>query len=212
MLPAPALQDVLNHKTREDNALCCILMAPPFTKVGKEGVVPRLGYLNDRSGNRVHFYCAGYGGYWRRSDFPDMEDLGEVRYEDGCVIPWSFSQKVFASFVDELEGHTSWRYSGEADAILLGPDVDFGDCVVYDIETMVADGAIRRASELFEAIIQYSRSPGPAKSAYGLSDREGMKLFAAEAGTAVLSFLPKPAQALWKKGKHYAVKNIALTA
>ena len=212
MLPAPTLQDVLDQKNRKENALGWILLAPTFTRVGKEGIIPRLGYLNDRSGRDVHFYCAGYGGYWHPSRFPDMEDLGEIRYENGCVIPWAFSQKVFASFVDELERSTSWRYSGESDLILLGSEIDFKDCLVYDIEAMIEDGAIRRSSELFEAIIQYSRARRPTKSAHDLSDRKGIKLFAEETASAVLSLLPKPAQALWKRGKHYAIRNIALAA
>ncbi len=152
MLPAPTLKHVLYHRERDDNALCCILFAPTFSRVGREGVIPRLGYLNDRSGTNVHFYCAGYGGYWHRDTFPDMEDLGEIRYDDGCVIPWAFGQRQFASFVDELEGQTSWRYSGESDLILLNSKVDFSSCLTYDIEAMVKDGAISRASELFEGL------------------------------------------------------------
>ena len=212
MLPAPTLDHVMNHKNRDDNALCCILLAPTFTKVGKEGVIPRLGYLNDRSGSHVHFYCAGYGGYWHPSSVPDMEDIGEIRYDDGCVIPWAFSQKQFASFIDELEGRTSWRYSGESDLILLNSDVDFSNCLIYDIEAMVEDGAISRSSELFEAIIQYSRNIKKTKSAYDLSDKEGMRVFTEEMGAAIIDCLPKPAQALWKKGKHYAIRNIAKSA
>ncbi len=119
MLPAPSFADVSEHKQIHPEALCCLLFAPPFSKAAQEGVVPRLGYLNHRSGHDIDFYCAGYGGYWHKEGFPDMEEIGEVRYEDGTVTPWSFSQKMFASFVDELESVSSWRYSGETELLVL---------------------------------------------------------------------------------------------
>jgi hypothetical protein len=209
MLPAPTVQDVLQHRSSSPTVLCCVVFAPPFTKVGKEGVVPRIGYLNDRSGRHVHFYCAGYGGYWHTNDVPDMVTIGDVRYDDGTVIPWAFSQRQFSSFVDGFEGMTKWRYSGEADLILLSPQVDFADCVTYDIEAMIADKAVRSASQLFEAIIQYARSHSKGASAFDFSDRAGARLFADEAGAAVLECLPKPLQNLWKKGQHYAVRDIS---
>ena len=93
MLTAPKLNDVLSHRSEHPNALCCILFAPPFSKAAKEVVVPRLGYLNCRSRQHIHFYCAGYGGYWHKDDFPDMETIGDVRYEDGTVIPWILARK-----------------------------------------------------------------------------------------------------------------------
>ena len=77
MLAAPTLDDVLSHSRKHPNALCCILFAPPFSKAAKEEVIPRIGYLNGRSAKDLHFYCAGYGGYWHRSDFPDMETISD---------------------------------------------------------------------------------------------------------------------------------------
>ncbi len=68
--------------------------------------MPRLGYVDDRTGENVHFYCAGYGGYWHQSFVPDMKDLGEHTYRNGTMIPWAFSQQLFARFVDELENKT----------------------------------------------------------------------------------------------------------
>ena len=67
--------------------MCCILLAPPFTRVGKENIVPRVGYLDARSGSDVHFYCAGYGGYWDPSRVRDMQKLDVFTYRDGTEIP-----------------------------------------------------------------------------------------------------------------------------
>ena len=103
MLPAPEFANVLKHRSLGYNPLCAILLAPLFTRVGEEDIIPRIGYLNDRTARNIHFYCAGYGGYWNYNTVPDMEEIGDVHYENNIVIPWAFSQSRFASFVDAME-------------------------------------------------------------------------------------------------------------
>jgi hypothetical protein len=63
-----------------------------------------------------------------------MEFIGDVRYEDGTVIPWAFSQKVYSSFIDELEHASKWRYSGETELIILNALASFEDCLVLEVE------------------------------------------------------------------------------
>ena len=210
MLEAPTLKHVLAHRDRDDGAACCILLAPRFSRVGREEVIPRIGYLDHRSGEHVHFYCAGYGGYWHRSLVPDMEEIGDVKYRNGTVIPWAFSQRLFAAFVDELEGATRWRYSGNVELILLSPQVDFSTALTLDIEAMVSDGGIRSSAELFEAIIRYCRTAAGNPSAYNFSDLQGAKELGKGALDSLLTLLPKPVRGVWERGRHYAVKNIAL--
>ncbi len=147
MLEAPTLNYVKNHKNKKDGSMCCILIAPMFTTVGREGVVPRIGYLDHRSAKYIHFYCAGYGGYWQEPQFPDMQEIGIGKYDGGTEIPWAFSQRVFGEFIDELESETTWKYSGEAELILMGPDVDFSQCLAFDIAAMLNDKAIINRSK-----------------------------------------------------------------
>jgi hypothetical protein len=208
MLEAPMLRHVLAHRNRTDGAGCCILFAPLFSKVGREEVVPRIGYLDHRSGEHVHFYCAGYGGYWHKSQIPDMEEIGDVKYRNGTMIPWSFSQRLFGAFVDELEHSTRWKYSGSAELILLGPQVDFSKAMMLDIEAMIADETIRSSAEVFEAIIRYCRGAAGNLSAYDFSDLQGARVLGEGAVESLLAFLPKPVRGIWEKGRHYAIKDI----
>jgi Leucine Rich repeats (2 copies) len=208
MLPAPTLSKVLEHSKLHPEALCCLLFAPPFSKSASEAVIPRLGYLNHRTAQYIDFHCAGYGGYWREDDYPDMELIGDVRYEDGTIIPWAFSQKAFSDFVNELEKATKWRYSGETEVIILNALKLFEDCLILDIDTMIKDNAINRTSELFESLIQYSRSNESRATAYQYSDSKTPNIF----GRAVLDVLSEGPKALgktWKSGRHFAVKSIA---
>lgn len=208
MLPAPSLNDVLQHRERHPEALCCLLFAPPFSKPAKEGVIPRLGYLHHRSGDFIHFYCAGYGAYWHKDEFPDMEAIDEVPNRNTTDIPWAFSQKVFSEFVNELEKATKWRYSGETEAIVLNARSSFEDCLILNIEHMVKDNAINGPSELFESLIRYSKSPAQKSSIYEYSDGKMPGLF----GDAIINVLCEGPQALrktWEAGRHFAIKNIA---
>lgn len=208
MLPAPTLADVRAHSSDYPGAMCCVLFAPPFSKVAKDGVVPRLAYLNHRSKHDINFYCAGYGGYWGRDVYPDMVEIGEVRYEDGTVIPWAFSQKVFADFVDELEGISSWRYSGETVLLVFNDLTSFQDCLILEVDRMIKDEAISQPSDLFETLIQCARSSAGRASVFQFSDGKAPDIF----GKTVLSIIsegPKALGKLWISGRHYAVKSIA---
>jgi hypothetical protein len=203
------LRNVRDHTRDLPDTICCILLAPPFTSVGKNDVIPRLGYLDSRTGKPVHFYCAGYGGYWHQSLVPDMKDIGEHTYRDGTKIPWAFSQTLFATFVNELEASTSWKYSGGADLLMLNQDVDFSQAIVFNIDKMVDDKAVDGASQLFEAIIQFSRQH--AGGAYEFSDRKGVRLLGQITVDAILSYLPPPLKQLWQTGRHYAIRNITVS-
>ncbi|MCS7068414.1 MAG: hypothetical protein NZN28_07270, partial [Meiothermus sp.] len=194
MLLAPSLKELREALKEKRTPLIGIIFAPPYTRVARERIVPRLGYLNARTAEHIHFFCAGYGAYGFAED---AKPIGEVRYDDGRVIPWEFSQRKFAEFVNEMEATTFWRYSGEADLILLGSDLGFSDAIVFDIEAMLKDGAIDNPARLFEAIIEFARSRGVDASSYELSNKKGIRLLGEVALRAIIDLLPKPLQKLW---------------
>jgi hypothetical protein len=205
MYPAPSIEVMRRTLAAHRTDIIGLLFAPPYTDVGKENLAPRLGYLDGRSGQHIHFFCAGYGGY---AFADDLQTIGELRYDNGVVIPWGFSQRKFLTFVNELEDATSWKYSGESDLILADPDLAFDDCIVFDIETMVKDGAIDSPARLFEAIIKYARDKKETASAGGFSDRKGVGLLGDAAMEGILTMIPSPLRKLWKRGLHYRTRNL----
>ncbi|MHC4248517.1 MAG: hypothetical protein ACYS9X_05250 [Planctomycetota bacterium] len=206
VLPAPSLEEMKRTLGQERTPIIGLLFAPPYTKVAAEQVVPRLGYLDARSASYIHFLCAGYGGYMFAED---LQPIGDMRYSDSTVIPWGFSQRKFASFVDEIQRITTWKYSGEADLILTRPDLEFTDCIVYDIASMARDGAIDTPSRLFETIINYAQDAAAKGSVMELSDKKGIALLGEAAAEGILSLVPKALRHLWKRGLHYRTRNLA---
>lgn len=63
MIEAPDFNAIKEHPTNRRDALCCIVFAPKFHRPGYEGIISRCEYLNARSREYIHFYCAGYGAY-----------------------------------------------------------------------------------------------------------------------------------------------------
>ena len=72
-------------------------------------------------------------------------------------IPRCFSQRFFARFVDDMEQETSWRYRGGTELIVLNPEVDFSDCVIFNLDNMIRDNVILHAGEVIELLIQHAR-------------------------------------------------------
>lgn len=209
MIEAPSLKAIIEHRQEHSNAICCILFAPKFSKLGYEEIVKRFGYLDRRAGEFLHIYCAGYGAYWNDEYAPDKEEVGIAKYDNGDKITWEFSQMLFAKFIDELEQETSWKYSGGTELILLNSQADFSNCIIFKLDEMIKDKIINFPGEIFEALIQHSRSD---KNSLGNFSLKGVgKQTADEVIDSVLGFLPKPFEALrniWKKGKHYTLVDV----
>jgi len=208
MIDSPNLEKVKRHKANNPDAMGCILLAPKFHKKGFDEIIQRLEYLNQRSGQNLHFYCAGYGAYWNNEIAPDMEELNISLYHNSDRTPWAFSQKFFAEFVTELENETNWTYSGETELIVLDKNSEFKNCIVFKIDEMIADNIIRNPNEIIEALIQQSKK-GKSNTLIIL---EGLGSIAFdETLKAFLGFLPKPIENIWnifKKGKHYKLVHL----
>ena len=186
----------------------CILIAPKFHKKGFDEIIQRLEYLNQRSGENLHFYCAGYGAYWNDNFAPDMEKLEVSRIYNNDSIPWAFSQNLFAKFVGELENETNWTYSGGTEIIVLDKNIQFKNCIVFKIDKMISDKIIDNPNEIIEALIQQSKK-GKSNALVSLQGIGNVAFD--ETIKAFLGFLPKPIENiwnLWSKGKHYAFVDL----
>ncbi|MDN3691201.1 hypothetical protein QWZ06_02430 [Chryseobacterium tructae] len=208
MIEAPNLDKVKTHKNSYPNSMGCILIAPKFHKKGFDEIIQRLEYLNHRSGENLHFYCAGYGAYWNSEFAPDMEELGISRMFNNDAIPWAFSQNYFAKFVDELENETNWTYSGGTEIIVLDKNLEFKNCIVFKIDEMISDKIIDNPNEIIEALIQQSKK-GRSNTLISLQGIGNLAFD--EAIKGFLGFLPKPIENIWNiwnKGKYYTLVDL----
>lgn len=207
MLEAPDLDIIKQHNNEYPNAICCILLAPEFDKLGFDSIIQRIGYLDLRSSEDIHFYCVGYGGYWNNNYAPDMKYINKSG-AGNITIPWAFSQIKFALFINELEQETSWKYSGRTELIILNSTIDFSQCITLDISSMVEDKVIPSPAVLFEKLIQYARE---SKEIENISLQEVYKIFTKQIIQEIIksqSKIIKTVWGIWNKGKYYKLNDI----
>lgn len=87
-----------------------ILFAPAEVRLARDEIVSSLDYFHHRSGNHIDFFCAGYSRYgFTPGERPVTTD----------EPPWMFSLDAYHRFQREIERLSRWRYSGEADLLLM---------------------------------------------------------------------------------------------
>lgn len=204
MIEAPDFNTIKNHRISGGAALCCIVLAPKFHKLGYEEIIGRCEYLDERSKEYIHFYCAGYGAYRNNEYAPDMEPLSISK-----ETPWYFSQRLFARFVDDMEQETTWRYGGGAELIVLNPELDFSDCVIFNLDNMMHDNVIVHAGELVESLMQHAKI---YNDFHLLAERKCRQYMAHAAKDGLMKILPSALKASLEtlvKGRHYILKDIS---
>ncbi|WP_141732414.1 hypothetical protein [Oligoflexus tunisiensis] len=211
MVPAnnlSKLQEYLGEQTATKNRLgqdqnfflVGLLFAPPQEQISKSEIVPMLDQYHHSSGTHAYFLCAGYSAY-----DPEAEPVATVNNE-----PWGFSAKNFASFVDEVEKLTKWRYGGGSELLLFDSFSDGKTFRLYtktalclDLNAILKDGSFDTISGLFHHIFNFKKDRGHAVCS-DLSDNLGLLMgkdyFLSQLG------------ALWKTAKHFAVRDITKDA
>ena len=189
-----------------------LLFAPPEVGLAKDEIVPSLDYFHRRSGNHIDFFCAGYGRH-------DAIQGGRPITSD--EQPWLFSLELYDLFRKDIEQRSRWRYSGEADLLLLnatrgtsenGVSLDFSTTIVCDLDRMVRDNAIRSVRRFFEDLIRFAETVQQPNPTWGFSDKMGQKTAVSALKRVVLSLLPKQLGADYVRAEHFAVRDVGLTA
>ena len=118
MIDALTYQTILeemNRNAREEGVLngsSGILITRPELPTGID-ILNSLEYYHFRTGKSVNFYLPGYGAYWN-SDYPDSKIVTTIDN-----VNWSFSNQMFALFIEDLEKNSKWQYSGESELLLV---------------------------------------------------------------------------------------------
>lgn len=156
------LEDISRNNILEDTI--GILITRPELEVGKD-ILSSLNYYHHASSKNVNFYLPGYGAYWHGT-YPDGRVVTKINGVD-----WSFSDSMFVQFVGELQAHSSWRYSGESELLMLeykNGVLRFEKVMRFYLENMLRDNLIHSTSSFFQQLLT---ACGQDKSPGGLSDR-----------------------------------------
>jgi hypothetical protein len=191
-----------------------LLFAPPETRLAREEIIPGLPYFHYRSGDHIDFFCAGYRRYG-----PDLEPGEKAVSED--TPPWIFNLWMYDEFRRQIQQLSRWRYSGEADLLLMNArfndisktaSLDFTSAIACDLDRMMKDGAIQGARRFFEDIFHFAETVQTLDPTWGFSDEQGLRTAGSALKRVVLSLLPKHLGDDYRRAEHFAVRDISLSS
>lgn len=194
------LENIKEHKIEQDTI--GILLTRPTSKTGKD-IVETLPYYHHRSGQSINFYLPGYGAYWYGA-YPDEKNVTMI---DGTQ--WSFSNQKYVEFIEAIEEHSRWKYSGESELLLIeyaNGKLDYSNVLKFHLDAMLRDEAIPSINVFFESIFRYASRQ---KNLTQISDITGLKTLGQIMMDCILAELPKLFNGVIKKERHYLINDYA---
>lgn len=199
-LPAASYEDMEDMLKRLGNGLIGIVLTRPNLETG-EKILKDLGYLDWRSQKDIDLYFAGYG---TDEHYPKSKEVAEV---DGTK--WYFSEKLFVSFLDEIEKICKWKYSGESDLILISckqGQISYKKAMIFHLEKLIREGVYVSTEKFFEELFSLCREKQTIKE---ISNAFGAKKVKYTILKIIVDKLPAGLGELFTQEKDFCVKNIA---
>lgn len=181
-----------------------ILIARPNIEIVKKQIITDINYFYHRSGKFIDFFLPGYGAYWY-GHYPDEENVCKV---DG--VDWSYSDRMFCMFINELEKVSKWKYSGETELIILNTingKLDFKNTLSIWLDKAIKDEAIYSIRSFLEDLIRISKS---AEDAIDISSTVLLKSVGTSIINQLLEKIPFNSGKSIKKVKYFIKRDISL--
>ncbi len=198
----------INSKIKK-HCLVAVLFCNPKTEFCQNEIISSLSYFHHRSKQYIDIFCCGYGAYWSKNEYPDLEIVTKIDRVD-----WNYSDNAFVAVVEDFEKRTKWRYSGENELLLLDvipskkrDELTINNAIVCNLERMKRDNAFSSVRSFFEDIIRYATNNNIA-NAWSFSDKKGGELAKDFLKNTILSFLPKQLRLSYSKAENYIIKKI----
>ena len=122
---------------------------------------------------------------------------------------WSFSNLKYVEFIDALEKHSRWEYSGESELLLIeysNGKLDYSNVLRFHLDAMLEDKAISSVNAFFEDIFRHAMKQ---RSLTQISDITGLKTLGQITIDCVLAELPGFFNGVIKRERHYLINNYA---
>ncbi len=194
------LENIRENKTERDTI--GILLSRPTSNAGRD-IIDALPYYHHRSGRSINFYLPGYGAH-RYGAYPDEKDVAMIN-----GTQWSFSNLKYVEFIDALEKHSRWEYSGESELLLIeysNGKLDYSNVLRFHLDAMLEDKAISSVNAFFEDIFRHAMKQ---RSLTQISDITGLKTLGQITIDCVLAELPGFFNGVIKRERHYLINNYA---
>lgn len=194
----------INRNAREKEVLndfIGILITRPELPTGKD-ILNSLEYYHFRTGKTVNFYLPGYGAYWN-NDYPDSKIVTTIDN-----VNWSFSNQMFALFIEDLEKYSKWQYSGESELLLVDLKegiLSYENMMQFYLDNMIRDEVIGSVHQFFEDVFMVCKDKDSLEqisNTFCLNKAKQVSL------DALLDKLPLGLGNVFIQEKYFCVKNM----
>lgn len=134
---------------------------------------------------------------------------------------WTFSGKDFHTFTTALESDysadkISWRYSGEADLLMMNAvyhpqlrqaELGFETVMTFNVERALADKTFSSFSNLITEFSRLLQNQDPHDPVYRLSDQLALKVGSKSILARILDLLPYKLGDTYNKLAHFATQH-----
>lgn len=178
-----------------------ILITRPDLETGKN-ILSSLEYYHHLTAENTYFYLPGYGAYWYGT-YPDGKVVTEI---DG--VQWSFSNKEFVKFIDEMEKYSKWVYSGESELLLLHVEngiLSYEVMMQFRLDHMLRDGVIDSIPSYFQGLYRLLKDKETLEE---ISNALGKNKLMEVVGSKMLDKLPADLGKVITQEKYFCVKNV----
>ncbi|MGG2056316.1 hypothetical protein ABFY48_18380 [Lysinibacillus pakistanensis] len=200
MLEAITYEDLIRDIDERRNGIIGILIANPGSEFVRFNIYDRISQFHHRSGKSSDFYLPGYGAYW----YERVPDAANVFQIDGTQ--WSFSNKEFSDFINELEDKSKYKFSGETELLLLeviNGEINFDNVIIIWLDKMLKDGVIYSVSNLFENIFRVM------KESNSLNNISNRLAFPKLIDSILDEFKDKMWVKVFRKTKYFCTRNLS---
>ena len=192
------LRDINSDEIKEDTI--GILITRPDLEVGKS-ILNSLNYFHHLSGNNTNFYLPGYGAYWYKS-YPDGQVVTKIEGVD-----WSFSDKMFVCFINDLETYSKWEYSGESELLMLEYKdgiLSYDNMMQFYLDNMMRDRVIVSISSFFQQLLRICKND---KSLKDISNAFGKDKLIQVTKENILNNIPSSLANVFIQEKYFCIRN-----
>lgn len=192
------LRDINRNQIKEDTI--GILITRPDLEVGKS-ILNSLNYYHHLSGNNTNFYLPGYGTYWYES-YPDGQVVTKIEGVD-----WSFSDKMFVCFINDLETYSKWEYSGESELLMLEYKdgiLSYDNMMQFYLDNMLRDRVIVSIPSFFQQLFRICKKD---KSLKDIGSAFGKDKLIQVTKENILNNIPPSLANVFAQEKYFCIRN-----
>lgn len=133
-----------------------IILTRPKSRYGDE-ILSNLNFLHHRSNQTLNFFLPGYGAYWNNS-YVDQKDVIEIDH-----VKWSYSDKSFVEFIQDLESKSKFKYSGESTMLMIpfvNGSIIYSSSILIPLDKKLKDSSDTSFARLLEKVFRLAKSVG----------------------------------------------------